>query len=324
VNGFDKRPTCVETVIDRLPMTNAKEKAMAKGDFMTRLSAGEVLVSDGAWGTELQKMGLPSGGCAEEWNVSHPEQVKQLVRNYCEAGADMVLTNSFGGTKFRLMRHGHGDRVKELNAAAARLSKEVAEDYDRFVVASVGPTGEFVQPLGLVSENEMYQSFKEQIAALKDGGADAVVVETIFALEEIQLAIKAAKDLDMLCFATMTFDPGAQGFKTMMGVTVKQAAKALDEYGADVIGTNCGNGVENMVKIVGEMRAESKKPILVHSNAGLPQLVQGQVTYRESPEIMAAKVKELIAAGAGIIGGCCGTTPDHIRAFRQVVDSTQG
>jgi len=296
---------------------------MGKRDFISRLQAGEVLVSDGAWGTELQRMGLPSGGCAEEWNASHPEQVKQLVRNYCEAGADMVLTNSFGGTKFRLMRHGHGDRVKELNAAAARLSKEVAQEHDVFVVASVGPTGEFVQPLGLVSEEDMYAAFKEQIEGLKEGGADAVVVETIFALEEIRLAVKAAKDLGMVCFATMTFDPGAQGFKTMMGVTVKQAAKALDEYGADVIGTNCGNGVENMVKIVGEMREETKKPILVHSNAGLPQLVQGQVTYRESPEIMAAKVKELISGGAGIIGGCCGTTPDHIRAFRQVVDSAK-
>jgi 5-methyltetrahydrofolate--homocysteine methyltransferase len=294
---------------------------MAKTDFMTRLNAGQVLVSDGAWGTELQKMGLPAGGCAEEWNASHPEQVKQIVRNYCQAGADMVLSNSFGGTRFRLARHGLGERVAELNAAAARLSKDVAKEFDAFVVSSVGPTGEFVEPLGLISEEEMYNAFKEQIAALKDGGADAVVIETVFALEEIRLAIKAAKDLGMVCFATMTFDPGAQGFKTMMGVTVTQAAKALDEAGADVIGTNCGNGIENMVKIVSEMRPLIKKPILVHSNAGLPQLVQGQVTYRESPEIMSGKVKDLIAAGANIIGGCCGTTPDHIRAFRQVVDS---
>jgi len=293
---------------------------MAKTDFMARLKAGEILVSDGAWGTELQKMGLPAGGCAEEWNASHPEQVKQLVRNYCQAGADMVLSNSFGGTRFRLARHGYGERVTELNAAAARLSKEVAVEFGAFVVASVGPTGEFVEPLGLIGEDEMYQAFREQIAALKSGGADAVVVETVFALEEIRLAIRAAKDLGMLCFATMTFDPGAQGFKTMMGVTVEQAARALDESGADVIGTNCGNGVENMVKIVTEMRAHTRKPILVHSNAGLPQLVGGQVTYRESPEIMSAKVRDLIAAGANIIGGCCGTTPDHIRAFRRVVD----
>lgn len=297
---------------------------MAKGDFMTRLKAGEVLVSDGAWGTELQKMGLPAGGCAEEWNASHPEQVKQLIRNYCQAGADLVLSNSFGGTRFRLARHGYSERVAELNAAAARLSKEVAVDFGAYVVASVGPTGEFVEPLGLITEDEMYGAFKEQIAALKAGGADAVVIETVFALEEILLAIKAAKDVDMVCFATMTFDPGAQGFKTMMGVSVEQAARALDESGADVIGTNCGNGVENMVKIVTEMRAYTKKPILVHSNAGLPQLVQGQVTYRESPEIMSAKVRDLIAAGANIVGGCCGTTPDHIRAFRQVVDGTRG
>lgn len=296
---------------------------MAKADFMTRLKAGEILVSDGAWGTELQKMGLPAGGCAEEWNASHPEQVKQLIRNYCQAGADMVLSNSFGGTRYRLTRHGHGDRVAELNAAAARLSKSVAKEFGAFVVSSVGPTGEFVEPLGLISEEEMYNAFKEQIAALKEGGADAVVVETVFAMEEILLAVKAAKDLGMTCFATMTFDPGAQGFKTMMGVTVERAAKELDASGADVIGTNCGNGVENMVKIVTEMRSHTRKPILVHSNAGLPQLVQGQVVYRENPEMMASKVKDLISAGANIIGGCCGTTPDHIRAFRQVVDATR-
>jgi 5-methyltetrahydrofolate--homocysteine methyltransferase len=291
-----------------------------RGNFLERLRAGEVLLSDGAWGTELQKMGLPAGSCPEEWNVSHPDEVRRLVRGYLDAGADMVLTNSFGGTRFRLRRHGFAERVGEFNQAAARLSKEAAAPYGAFVVASVGPTGEFVEPLGLVTEQEMKEAFREQIQALKDGGADAIVVETVFALEEMRLAIGAAKDLGMTCFATMTFDLGAAGFKTMMGVSVPQAAKALEEYGADVVGSNCGNGIENMVRIAAEMRAHTRLPILVHPNAGMPQLVQGQVVYQEAPEAMAGKLKELIAAGANIVGGCCGTTPAHIKAFREVLD----
>jgi 5-methyltetrahydrofolate--homocysteine methyltransferase len=296
----------------------------AKRSFMERLGAGEVLLSDGAWGTELQKMGLEAGACPEEWNVSHPEQVRRLVRSYLEAGADMVLTNSFGGNRFRLRRHGSAERVREFNLAAARISKEEAARRGAFVAASVGPTGEFVEPLGLVSEAEMQGAFTEQIAALKEGGADAVVIETVFALEEIRLAIKAAKDLGMICFATMTFDAGAAGFKTMMGVSTERAAVALTEYGADVVGTNCGNGIENMVKVVREMRPHTGKPILVHANAGIPQLVQGRVTYQETPELMAGKLKELIAAGANIVGGCCGTTPAHIKAFRAVLDGMKG
>ena len=291
-----------------------------KGRFMERLKAGEVLLSDGAWGTELHKLGLDFSACPEEWNVSHPEQVKQLVRGYLEAGADMVLTNSFGGTRFKLAKVGFPERVKEFNEAAARLSKEVAAPHGVFVAASVGPTTELIEPLGLVTEEEVYQAFREQIQALKDGGADAVVVETFMALEEIRLAIRAAKDVGIACFATMTFDPGATGFKTMMGVSVPQAAKALDEAGADVIGTNCGNGIENMVKIVSEMRPHTAKPILVHANAGAPKLEGGHVVYRETPEKMASLVKDVISAGAQIIGGCCGTTPAHIKAFRKVLD----
>ncbi|MCK6473371.1 MAG: homocysteine S-methyltransferase family protein [Planctomycetes bacterium] len=294
--------------------------AQKKGDFLKRLKAGEILLSDCAWGTELNKLGLEAGANPDEWNVTHPDKVKILVQRCCEAGSDMVLTNTFNGTRFRQKHYGKADEVKAFNEAGARCSKEAAGPLGVFVTASVGPTGEFVEPLGLVSEEEMYEAFKEQIEALKSGGADAVVIETIFALEEMKLGIKAAKDCGMFTMATMTFDPGAFGFKTMMGVSVEQATKGMEEFGADVIGTNCGNGIENMVQIVREMRSFTQKPILCHSNAGIPKLVKGEIVYQETPELMAARVKDLVEAGANIVGGCCGTTPEHIKLFRAEID----
>jgi len=292
-----------------------------KGNFLERLKAGEILLSDGAWGTELQKLGLEAGGNPEELNVVKPELPRQVAYSYCQAGADMILTNTFNGTHFRQKHYDKIEKVAEFNQAGAALSKDAAKEFGVFVVGSMGPTGEFVEPLGSVTEQEMYDAYKVQADALKAGGADAVVVETIFALEEMRIAIRAAKDAGLFVMATMTFDPGAFGYKTMMGVSVEDAAKGMDEAGADVIGTNCGNGIDNMVQIVKEMRPFTKKPILVHSNAGLPKLVKGQIIYGETPELMAAKVKDLVAAGANIVGGCCGTSPDHIRAFRKEVDA---
>jgi len=305
---------------------------MAKGNFLERLKAGEVLLSDGAWGTELQKMGLEAGGNPEEWNLSHSEKVKQVSINYYEAGADMGLTNTFNGTRFRQKHYGMADKVAAFNEAGARLAKDVALKYGGFVTASMGPTGEFVEPLGLVSADEMYEAFKEQAAALKKGGADAVVCETIFNLPEMRIAIRAAKDAGLFTMATMFFDAKADpatgdkpkdarfGFATMFGESPLECVEAMQAAGADVIGTNCGNGIENMVRLVREMKPAAKAPILVHSNAGIPKLAGKKVIYDETPEVMAAKIKELAEAGANIIGGCCGTTPEHIRAFRLELD----
>ena len=189
-----------------------------------------------------------------------------------------------------------------------------------FVVASVGPTGEFLEPLGPVSEPEMYEAFVEQVKALEAGGADGVVVETMTAVEEATLAVRAAREnTDLVVMATMVFDKGPRGFFTMMGVTPERAVHSMEEAGAHVVGSNCGNGIDNMVDIARRMRGETDGFMLIHSNAGIPALMGGQIVYPESPEYMAERFKELAELGVNIIGGCCGTGPEHIRALAAAV-----
>ncbi len=280
-----------------------------------RIAAGETLISDGATGTWLQAHGLEPGGCPEEFNATRPELVRQMAREYFEAGSDMVLTASFGGSKFMLDKYGHGGRVRELNRLAAEHAKSQAPA-GRFVAGSVGPTGEFLQPLGDVSESEMLDAFAEQITALEEGGADAVVIETMFAIEESKLAVRAATENTALTvITTMTFSKGPRGFFTMMGVSPERAARDLAEAGADVVGANCGNGIEAMIELARQMRNATDAPMLVHSNAGIPEIRQGQIVYPETPEFMAPRFEEMAAGGVNIIGGCCGTTPKHIRAI---------
>ncbi|MCY3019848.1 MAG: homocysteine S-methyltransferase family protein [Planctomycetota bacterium] len=286
----------------------------------SRLAAGEMLLCDGAWGTQMQRMGLAVGDCPEEWNVTQPEKVKQLAREYYAAGADLGLTNTFGGNRYRLERYGFTDKVREFNTAGAALSRQVADEFDRTVAASVGPTGEYVEPEGLLKEREMYDAFHEQIAALKEGGADAICVETMYALDEALLAVKAARDLGMFCVASMTFDSTPDGVKTVLGVSVAEAVKALDAGGADVVGTNCGNGMAQMVELARLMRPVTRKPLLVRPNTSLPETVDGKTVQHETPEGMAASIRMLRDAGVAVVGGCCGTTPEHVRAFRAAID----
>jgi 5-methyltetrahydrofolate--homocysteine methyltransferase len=242
-----------------------------------------------------------------------------MAKSYFDAGSDMVLTNSFGSNKFMLKKYGHGDRVIELNRLAAQHARSAAPP-GGLVAGSVGPSGEFLEPLGEVTEAEMLDAFKEQVTALADGGADAIIVETMTALEEATLAIRTVKEnTDLPVIATMTFDKGPRGFFTMMGVQPERAAIALQEAGADVVGANCGNGIDNMVEIARIMRGATDGYMLVHSNAGIPAIRKGQIVYSETPDYMAERFKELADLGINILGGCCGTTPSHISALSQIV-----
>jgi len=290
--------------------------------LLDRLKKGEILVSDGAMGTMLQHKGLKVGECPEEWNITHPKEVKAIAEAYLKAGSDMILTNTFGGSRFKLTKFGLEAEVAEFNKVGVSLAKKAAQQYGGIVVASLGPTGEFMQPLGAVTEDEMYDAFREQILAQIQGGADAICIETMTSIEEISIAVRVVKEnTSVPAIGTMTFDKGANGYRTMMGVSIKEAALGLEKAGADIIGTNCGNGIGPMVDIVMEMRRYSSKPILVHANAGVPELINGKTYFKDTPRDMAEKVPELIDAGANIIGGCCGTTPEHIRAIRNAVSN---
>ena len=304
-------------------MTDLKEDSSSlnpgAATLLDRLRREGPLVSDGATGTFLQQHGLEPGGCPEEFNASHPEVVKEMARAYFEAGSDLVLTNSFGGSVFMQKKYGYEGRVFEFNKLAAQHARSQAPD-GCYVMGSVGPTGEFLEPLGPVSESEMYEAFVQQIEALAEGGADGVVVETMTAIEEATLAIRAAlENTDLLVIATMVFDKGPRGFFTMMGVTPERAARELREAGAHVVGTNCGNGIDNMVEVAKTMRQATDGYLLVHSNAGIPAMKAGQIIYPESPEYMAERFKQLADIGVDIIGGCCGTGPEHIRALVQAL-----
>lgn len=287
--------------------------------ILERLARGELLISDGATGTYLQYHGLEPGGCPEELNASHPEVVKGMARAYFEAGSDMVLTNSFGGNRYMLSKYGYGDRVGELNRLAAQHARSQAPP-GRYVFGSVGPTGEFLEPLGEVTEAEMLDVFVEQITALNEGGVDGVVVETMTALEEATLAIKAARQVGgLVVMATMTFDKGPRGFFTMMGVTPGQAVTEMEKAGADIVGSNCGSGIQGMVELAKQLRQATDGYLLIHANAGIPAIKGGEIVYPESPDFMVEGFKKLAEMGVNILSGCCGTNPDHIRALSKAL-----
>ena len=292
--------------------------------IVEHLKQRNVLVSDGAWGTELQKRGLKPGECPELWCLHRRTDVLEIARAYVEAGADLIKTNSFGANRLKLAHFGLADHAADLNESAAAISREAAGDRVH-VIASVGPTGRFLL-MGDVTEEELYETFREQMMALERGGADGCCIETFSALDEASIAVRAAQENTRLeIIATFTFDASAQGaYRTMMGVSPTEMAKGLVEAGANIIGANCGNGMEQMIPIVAEIRAAAPAmPIIVHANAGKPVHKDGRDVYLETPDVMARHAAEVAKAGARIIGGCCGTTPDHIRALAKLFRQTQ-
>jgi len=265
---------------------------------------------------------LQPGEVPESWVLHQPDAVRGVAQSYVEAGAEIILTNTFGGSRLKLAKCDLGDRVEEINRTAVELSKDAAGD-DALVFASVGPTGEFMQPLGLISEEEMVDVFAQQVGAMVAGGTDGILVETMTDLGEAKAALQAAKAaFDGPDVVSMTFDKGPKGYATMMGITPERAAQELQQAGADIVGSNCGHGIENMVEVIALMRGATDLPLWAKPNAGMPKLTNGQTVFTQTPEETAAHFADLVEAGARIIGGCCGTTPDHIRRMKIALEET--
>lgn len=287
------------------------------------------LLGDGAMGTELMHAGLEQGACGEAWNLTHPERVLAIQRRYVEAGSNCLITNTFGGSRIMLTRHGHGDDVVAINAAGARIAREAFGDRDGYVLGDIGPFGGLMEPYGDFTETQVAAAFAEQAKALVDAGVDAIIVETQTSLEELGLAIRAARDAGAPCIiASMAYDVTLDGstFRTMMGVDPEQAAEFIEQAGADIVALNCGTGMdmERARQAVTRYAQRTGLPIMAQPNAGQPKLVNMKVTYDETPEQMVEGVAPLIDAGAAIVGACCGSTPAHIRAFRQAMDAYRG
>ncbi|MEI7729117.1 MAG: homocysteine S-methyltransferase family protein [Verrucomicrobiota bacterium] len=282
------------------------------------LAQGPVL-TDGAWGTQLQARGLAVGDFPDAWNLSRPDKVGEVAKAYVDAGSRVILTNTFGANAIRLGENQLADKMAEINRRGVEISKQAAAG-KALVFASIGPTGKLLMS-GEITEEELLKAFAEQAAAMAEGGADALVVETMGDLLEAQTAVIAAKRTGLPVVACMVYDAGKDKDRTMMGVTPEQAAKGLAEAGADVIGANCGQGIAGFVAICRRLKAATDKPIWIKANAGLPEMVDGKTIYRTTPAEFISYLPALMQAGAAFVGGCCGTSPDFIRAARQQLNA---
>jgi 5-methyltetrahydrofolate--homocysteine methyltransferase len=290
-------------------------------ELLEKLKTGPLLW-DGGMGTQLQDRGLPPGDSPEQFNESHPEVVAAIHREYFDAGADGVETNTFGANRIGLSRYDLDGKAAHLNRLAAQIARSACPR-GKWVAGSIGPTGQFPEPYGTCSLAEMYDAFAEQAVALREGGADFFLVETMVDLREAAEAVKACLGEGGLpVILSVTFNQVPAGFRTLTGASPRDACQALLKLGVSALGTNCSNSMDAMVEVTRELRAESRHvPLSVMPNAGLPEMIEKKAVYPHTPEKMAGKLQALLEAGAGIVGGCCGTTPEHTRAFRAKLDS---
>ncbi|MFH1295850.1 MAG: homocysteine S-methyltransferase family protein [Bacteroidota bacterium] len=290
---------------------------------MDRIKQGEILVCDGAMGSLLMDRAKDHflGTCPEYLNLSHPEIIEEISGLYIHAGADIIETNTFGGSPLKLASYSLDDKTEEINRAAILAAKKASND-STYICGSIGPSGKLLKPFGDTEPNEIYESFYRQIKVIVDSGADMIVIETMSDLNEAFLAVEATRNVSssIPLIVSITYEFTPRGFYTIMGISIEIASKRLENKGVDLIGSNCGNGIENLVLIAKEYKKHTRLPLMIQANAGIPELRAGVPVYPETPEFMAEKCKDLIACGVSIIGGCCGTTPEHISAIRNVVD----
>jgi len=276
------------------------------------------VITDGAWGTQLQARGLTPGEVPDLWNLSHPNEVMAVARAYVEAGSQIILTNTFGANRFRLQESEAADKVAEINRAGVALSREAA-GRDVLVFASVGPSGKLLMS-GDVTEDDLRAAFGEQAKELAEAGPDGLVLETFQDLAEAEIAIAAAKATGLPVVASMVYDSGKDLDRTMMGTTPEQAAAGLVEAGADVVGANCGQGIAGFVSICARLKAAaSGRPVWIKANAGLPTMKDGKAVYAVDAETFTRQVPAVLEAGASFIGGCCGTSPEFIRHIHRLL-----
>jgi 5-methyltetrahydrofolate--homocysteine methyltransferase len=283
------------------------------------------LVCDGAMGTQLMLAGLEQGGSGEMWNLTQPEKVLNIQRRYVEAGADCIITNTFGGNRLMLTRHRHAEDLADINKAAGKIAREAFNGREGYVLGDVGPVGGVLEPYGDLKPDDVKAALLEQAQALVAGGVDAIILETQTSFEELGLGIEAAKEAGAPCIiASLAYDRSHDGsfFRTMMGISAEQAAEYAQEKGADVVALNCGTGMDMgaACEIVSAYRSIGNLFTMAQPNAGLPVLENFKAVYKQSPEEMVQRLPELLKAGANIIGSCCGSTPDHTRAIRKIVD----
>jgi 5-methyltetrahydrofolate--homocysteine methyltransferase len=285
-----------------------------------RLARGDVILGDGAWGTLLMERGLAAGEPPELFNLDRPEVIEEIAALYLDAGAEIITTNTFGGSPLKLESFALADRTEDINAQAVAAVRRAVGDR-AYVSASMGPTGRLLLPFGDTEPARMAAAFERQAAALTGAGVDLFCVETMTDLNEATLAVTAIRAVAprVPILATMTFEKTRRGFFTVMGVSIPAAARGLQAAGADIVGSNCGSGIDTMIEIAREFKQHADVPIAIQANAGLPIIRHGATVYPETPDDVAARGLELLAAGVQMIGGCCGTTPAHIRALRSVI-----